>query len=487
MNLKIFRYGKELYEEPHFLFPMGNTAWVASKDWDSLLQDYPMYKSSSQEIYVKIECHDVEEMTDFTAYKKLCKSQSNEYEGYVRLPKALKPVTDLTTNKKTEIQVSVVDNQAIPVAEIIKIKVKEQDVDRWSKNDIEIAIKKLKEQSLYCFEQKIFVSRGKLDFVVGEFKQVEPKLESNQSPFWITNHTEIVFEGMPLADDYRIDFDMIGGQKKVVDELRRIIQLPMNFPEYFARFNTKPPKGILLYGPPGNGKTMIARAVAQSLGASFIEIDLTDALQKYKGVGEYNLGKKFEEAEHKKNAVIFIDEIDSIASVRSFDSENHEVTLVGKLLSLMDGIKTQHRVVVIGATNRLYAIDPALRRPGRFDKELEVPMPDFEARLDILHKYVRLEDTEIFDESVNEDFLRDLARSIEGYSGADIAALYSETAMSAIRKQMEIEENGRASMKKAEDEIVISKEDFEIAKDVIKTTRQRAVETEEQIRLMRES
>lgn len=486
MKLKIFRYGKEFYEEPHSLLPIGNEAWVAPNDWDSILQNYSLYKNNKK-VYVKIECHDMSEMTDFTAFKKLNKSQSNEWEGYVRLPKDLKPLTDLTTNKKTEIDVSVVETQAIPVVEIVRIKVKEQDVERWTKKDIETATKILKRQSLYCLEQKIFVNRSNLDFVVGEFKQIEPRVESNQSPFWITNQTEIVFEGMPISDDCRIDFDMIGGQKKVVDELRRIIQLPMNFPEYFAKFNTKPPKGILLYGPPGNGKTMIARAVAQSIGASFIEIDLTDALQKYKGVGEYNLGKKFEEAEHKKNAVIFIDEIDSIASVRSFDSENHEVTLVGKLLSLMDGIKSKHRVVVIGATNRLYAIDPALRRPGRFDKELEVPMPDLEARLDILYKYVKFENKEIFDESVNEDYLRKLALSIEGYSGADIAALYSETAMSAIRKQLEIEDNGRASMKKDIDEIIISKEDFEIAKDVIKTTRQRTLEAEEQIRLMKES
>ena len=229
-----------------------------------------------------------------------------------------------------------------------------------------------------------------------------------------------------------------------------------------------------------------AKAVAQSLGASFIEIDLTDALQKYKGVGEYNLGKKFEEAERKKNAVIFIDEIDSIASVRSFDSDNHEVTLVGKLLSLMDGIKSKHRVVVIGATNRLYAIDPALRRPGRFDKELEVPMPNCEARLDILKKYVKLEKQDLFDSSVNEEYLKQLAQEINGYSGADIAALYTESAMSAIRKQLQVDEKGKATMMKGIDDIVITKEDFDFAKEVVKTTQKRRLETEEQMKIFRE-
>ena len=335
----------------------------------------------------------------------------------------------------------------------------------------------IKKQSVYCSEQKIFVNRTILDFAVGEFIEIDPQPISRHSPFIINKKTEIEFEGMPLNKNHTINFDMIGGQKKVIDELRRIIQLPMNFPEYFAKFDSKPPKGVLLYGPPGNGKTMIAKAVADSLGASFIEIDLTDALQKYKGVGEYNLGKKFEEAEHKKNAVIFIDEIDSIASIRTQDRDGHEVTLVGKLLSLMDGINSTHRVVVIGATNRLYAIDPALRRPGRFDKELEVPMPDYEARLDILYKYVKFEKQELFDSSVNKNFLEQLAMEIDGYSGADIAALYSESVMSAIRKNMHLEENGKATMLKSIADIVISVDDFEIAKEYIKTTQQRRKES----------
>ena len=471
MKLKIYNYGKEFHIEPHCLYPMGNEAWISVDDWNVFLQDYPQYRDCTKELFVKIECH--EDLSDFTIFKKLCKSQSAEFSGYVRLPKDIKPITDLTTNKKTEVALSVVDSLHIPVAEIVKIKVKEDDVDTWNKSDIEEATKKLKEISLYCQGQKLFVNRSRTDFAVGEFMQVEPKPATKNSPFWINQNTEIIFEGMPISDDCTINFDMIGGQKKVVDELRRIIQLPMNFPEYFAKFDTKPPKGILLYGPPGNGKTMIARAVAQSLGASFIEIDLTDALQKYKGVGEHNLGKKFEEAEHKKNAVIFIDEIDSIASIRSRDSENHEVTLVGKLLSLMDGIKTKHRVVVIGATNRLYAIDPALRRPGRFDKELEVPMPDYEGRLDILRKYVKLDQPDLFDSSVTIEYLSKLAKDIEGYSGADIAALYSETVMSAIRKHLRIEDNGKASMMKEIEDVVISMDDFESAKDIIRSTQQR--------------
>ena len=482
MRLKVYKFESEHYK---CLQPCGNDAWVALDDWNKLLEDYPLYKNCSKPVFVKIEPCDPMDISEFVIYKRLHRSNTNEWKGYIRFPEKLRSEGDLTTSLQSVVQISIVEEPAIPIADYIKVKVKEEDVDRWNKSDIEEATNKLREQSLYCMEQKVFVNRDVFDFTVGYFKEVEPKPESQKTPFWITPKTEICFEGMPAPNDF-IDFDKIGGQKEVVNELRQIIQLPMNFPDYFTKFNTEPPKGILLYGPPGNGKTMIAKAVAQSLGASFIEIDLTDALQKYKGVGEYNLGKKFEEAERKKNAVIFIDEIDSIASVRSFDSDNHEVTLVGKLLSLMDGIKSTHRVVVIGATNRLYAIDPALRRPGRFDKELEVPMPDCEARLDILKKYVKLENKELFDSSVNDEYLKQLVTEIDGYSGADIAALYTEAAMSAIRKQLHFDEKGKATMMKSIDEVVITKDDFEFAKEVVITTQKRKLETEEQMRKFRE-
>lgn len=479
-KLKIFHFGEEFHKHPHCLYPCGNEAWVAPIDWDSILQEYPVYRNCHDMVFVKIENHNTQDYSDFVIYKKLERSESDKWKGYIRVPKDLRSRTDCTDSEKSEVEISVIEPSKAIIANRVKIKVKEDDVDKWNKKDIEEAIHQIKEKSMYCAEQKIFVNRTKLDFAIGEFLEIEPMPESKHAPFIIDKNTQIEFEGMPLAENHTIDFDMIGGQKEVVEELRRIIQLPMNFPDYFAKFNTAPPKGILLYGPPGNGKTMIAKAVAQSLGASFIEIDLTDALQKYKGVGEYNLGKKFEEAEYKKNAVIFIDEIDSIASVRTQDSEGHEVTLVGKLLSLMDGIKSTHRVVVIGATNRLYAIDPALRRPGRFDKELEVPMPNCESRFDILKKYVKLEKQDLFDSSVNEDYLKLLAQEIDGYSGADIAALYTEAAMSAIRKQLHVDEKGKANMQKSISEVVIARDDFEIAKNVVKTTQQRRIDIERQ-------
>ena len=280
---------------------------------------------------------------------------------------------------------------------------------------------------------------------------------------------------------------MIGGQEKAINELRKMIQLPLNYPEYFDKFGIKPSRGVLLYGPPGNGKTMIARAVAQSFGAAFIEIDLTDALQKYKGVGEYNIGKKFDEAEKRRNAVIFIDEIDAIASIREIDCAQHEISLVGKLLSLMDGIKSKHRVFVIGATNRLYAIDPALRRPGRFDKELEIPQPNAEGRYDILKKYVHLSQSHLFDQSVNDGFLRELAYKSENFSGADISALYTEAVMIAINKQLTLDSDGKALMNQTVEDIVLTKNDFLEAIEKIKPSIMRSQESEKERRSLKDA
>lgn len=366
----------------------------------------------------------------------------------------------------------------IPAADVLTINIPEDEVERWSDKDFEVAEKHLRKQlKLFCFQQKFFYNKTYSDAVVGTITKTSPYNGDDEQPYCINSDTQIVTIGKPANPQQIIDFTQIGGQKKVIDELRRIIQLPMNYPEYFTKFGIKPPKGVLLYGPPGNGKTMIARAVAQSFGAAFIEIDLSDALQKFKGVGEYNLGKKFEEAERKKNAVIFIDEIDAIASIREVDSANHEVSLVGKLLSLMDGIKSSHRVFVIGATNRINAIDPALRRPGRFDKELEVPQPDTEARFDILQKYVKLDKGNLFTDSVNDEYLYVLAKKIEGYSGADISALYTETVMSAIRRHLIIDVNGKATMTKEAENIRIDCEDFNSAFDVIKPTQTRLKES----------
>lgn len=481
MKLKIFKY-RALNN--HFeLHPYTMCAWVLENDWELLLAEHPSYRDGKEEFFVKIECHNQSEFSDFVIYTRLAKLPddaiySREGDGLLWLPQEIMPERDCTTNKRSIVEISIVNPLDIPAADVLTINIPEDEVERWSDKDFEAAEKHLRKQlKLFCFQQKFFYNKTYSDAVVGTITKTSPYNGDDEQPYCINSDTQIVTIGKPANPQQIIDFTQIGGQKKVIDELRRIIQLPMNYPEYFTKFGIKPPKGVLLYGPPGNGKTMIARAVAQSFGAAFIEIDLSDALQKFKGVGEYNLGKKFEEAERKKNAVIFIDEIDAIASIREVDSANHEVSLVGKLLSLMDGIKSSHRVFVIGATNRINAIDPALRRPGRFDKELEVPQPDTEARFDILQKYVKLDKGNLFTDSVNDEYLYELAKKIEGYSGADISALYTETVMSAIRRHLIIDVNGKATMTKEAENIRIDCEDFNSAFDVIKPTQTRLKES----------
>ena len=477
MKIKMLIY--DAFHNHYDLNPRGMTVWLSEHDWNDFLADYPIYKSEKAEFYVKIEHHNPMEFSDFCVYTKMSRLPNqtrftSEGNGFIWFPKEMIPKDGNIFSKHSEVDVSIVQITEIPVAQSLTLHLEEDDVETWSEKEFIDAEKEFRRAFSICnLQQKFFFNRSVTDAVIGTFEEVLPKPDTEETPFRVTSDTLIIIKGKPLNPQQIIDFSKIGGQKKVIDELRRMIQLPMNYPEYFTKFGIKPPKGVLLYGPPGNGKTMIARAVAQSFGAAFIEIDLSDALQKYKGVGEYNLGKKFEEAERKRNAVIFIDEIDSIASIREMDSEKHEISLVGKLLSLMDGIKSKHRVFVIGATNRLNAIDPALRRPGRFDKDLEVPQPDCESRYDILCKYVNWKDNAIFSKSINEEFLMGLANRTEGFSGADISALYTETAMSAIRRQLHMDANGKATMTKPVDDILITSDDFEFALKTIKSTEQR--------------
>lgn len=480
MNLRIYKYRG--LENPYGL-DAKSTVWILEDDWNVLLSSYPVYREERAVVNVKIEAKD-DILNRYSMYAKLAKLPSGSLytdvgTGLIWIPEELFPPHAFVDNKKSEVEITVLDDiNSLPIVDTITLRLKENEVERWSESEFANAERRYRKNHHYCYTgQRIFFNPSSKGVVLAEVLINAVNYESEL--YQITDETTIILDGKPVDLQQTIDFSQIGGLSKIIKELREIIQLPMTFPEYFSRFEIKPPKGILLYGPPGNGKTMIARALSKSLGASFIEIDLSDALQKYKGVGEHNLAKKFEEAERKRNAVIFIDEIDAIASIREKDSAGHEVSLVGKLLSLMDGIKSNSRVFVIGATNRLYAIDPALRRPGRFDKELEVPLPDKEARYDILMKYVGLGVKEVYDSTITSEYLKELANRIDGYSGADISALYREATMSAIRRQLVIDEvTGKANMMKSVESITMGKEDFEFAISVITATSKRNVNHE---------
>lgn len=224
----------------------------------------------------------------------------------------------------------------------------------------------------------------------------------------------------------------MGGVRKQLGMIREMIELPLRHPGLFRTLGVKPPKGVLLHGPPGTGKTLIARAVANETGAFFFLINGPEIMSKMAGDSEANLRRAFEEAEKNSPAIIFIDEIDSIAPNRDKTNGELERRIVSMLLTLMDGVKGRGQLVVIGATNRPNSIDPALRRFGRFDREIELGVPDEEGRLEVLHIHTK---NMKLDESVD---LEQVAAQIHGFVGADIAQLCTEAALQCIREQMDI-------------------------------------------------
>ena len=227
-----------------------------------------------------------------------------------------------------------------------------------------------------------------------------------------------------------ISYEDIGGLRDELQNVREMIELPLKHPELFDRLGIDPPKGVLLYGPPGTGKTMIARAVANEAGAQFYTINGPEIMSKFYGQSEENLRKTFEEAEKNAPAIVFIDEMDAIAPKRDEVQGEVERRVVSQMLTLMDGLKGRGKLIVIGATNRVDSVDEALRRPGRFDREIEIGVPDKEGRLEILMIQTRNMPK---DEDVD---LEELANMTYGFVGADVMALAREAAMKALRRYL---------------------------------------------------
>jgi transitional endoplasmic reticulum ATPase len=225
-----------------------------------------------------------------------------------------------------------------------------------------------------------------------------------------------------------VTYEDIGGLGKELVKIREMVELPMKSPELFRRLGIAPPKGVLLNGPPGTGKTLIAKAVANESGASFKVINGPEIMSKFYGESEQKLREAFEEAEKNAPSIIFIDELDSIAPKRAEVTGEVERRVVAQLLALMDGLAGRGQVIVIGATNRVDDVDEALRRPGRFDREIEIGVPDVDGRLEILHIHTRAMPIE---EGVD---LVSLASKTHGFVGADLAALAREAAMQALRR-----------------------------------------------------
>ena len=253
---------------------------------------------------------------------------------------------------------------------------------------------------------------------------------------------EAAVEADEQAEDLGATYEDIGGLDDELDMVREMIELPLSEPDLFRRLGIDPPKGVLLYGPPGTGKTLIARAVANEVDAHFQTISGPEVVSKYKGESEERLREAFEEAEANAPAILFVDEIDSIAGQRDEDADM-ENRVVAQLLTLLDGLEDRGRVVVIGATNRVDSIDPALRRGGRFDREIEIGVPDETGRHEILEVHTR-------GMPLGEDVdLGRLSKRTHGFVGADLQSLVTEAAMSALRRTRE--------------EPAVAREDFEAA------------------------
>src|SRR5918911_3938618 len=257
-----------------------------------------------------------------------------------------------------------------------------------------------------------------------------------------------------------ITYEDIGGLGDAVGRVREMIELPLRHPELFKRLGVEAPKGVLLYGPPGTGKTLLAKAVANETNVNFYTIGGPEIMSKYYGESEEKLRNVFEQAEKNAPSIIFIDEIDSIAPKREEVSGEVERRIVAQLLSLMDGMSSRGKVVVIGATNRINAIDPALRRPGRFDREIELGVPDRNGRLEILEIHTR-------GMPISKDVnLQKLADISHGFVGADLQSLSKEAAMRALRKIIpEIDLTSESIPADTLKKIIVTMQDF---MDVIK-------------------
>ncbi|UYP47725.1 VCP-like ATPase [Candidatus Lokiarchaeum ossiferum] len=308
----------------------------------------------------------------------------------------------------------------------------------------------------------IYINIGMTKEIVFRITSIKPAGISLVKQSTILSINESTVDEIPQGIAY-ITYEDIGGLDREIQLVREMVELPLKHPELFKRLGIDPPKGVLLRGPPGCGKTLLAKAVANESQAHFISINGPEIMSKFYGESEKKLRGLFKEAEEKNPSIIFIDEIDAIAPKRENVTGEVERRVVAQLLALMDGLESRGRVVIIGATNRPNAVDPALRRPGRFDRELEIKVPGENGRLEILQIHTRKMP---LDEDVK---LQEVARVSHGYVGADIASLVRETGMCALRRYLpEINLEDEEVDPDILDHMFVEKDDFDKAfKEII--------------------
>lgn len=301
----------------------------------------------------------------------------------------------------------------------------------------------------------ISIMGQRVDLVVISTKPSGPVLITDSTEMIVSEESAKAVQVAKEGGVPSISYEDIGGVRNEISRVREMIELPLRHPELFKRLGVEAPKGVLLYGPPGTGKTLLAKAVAHETNANFYTIGGPEIMSKYYGESEEKLRNIFKNAEEKAPSIIFIDEIDSIAPKREEVTGEVERRIVAQLLSLMDGMSTRGKVVVIGATNRINAIDPALRRPGRFDREIEIGVPDKEGRLEILQIHTR---GMPLDKDVD---LEKIASMSHGFVGADLQSLAKEAAIRALRKVLpEIDLTAESIPSDTLRKIIVTMDDF---------------------------
>jgi transitional endoplasmic reticulum ATPase len=309
---------------------------------------------------------------------------------------------------------------------------------------------------------------NKIQFIITNTKPSKPVIVTENTIFKLGSLTKAIDSSVP-----RITYDELGGLKNEVQKIREMVELPMRHPELFDKIGVEAPKGVLLYGPPGTGKTLLAKAVAGETNAHFISLSGPEIMGKHYGESEERIREIFTQAEENSPSIIFIDEIDSIAPKRDEVSGELEKRIVSQLLTLMDGMKSRGKVVVIAATNRPDSIDPALRRPGRFDREVEIGIPDDEGRFDILSIHTR---GMPINEKVN---LKQISKTTHGFVGADLEVLSKEAAMRSLRRilpEIDLDEDKISS--EILQKIEITNNDFREALKEVKPSALREVQVQ---------